>query len=158
MIDYVKLADIAKLKEIVDTSAIERHKALRASPCTFLESVKANLAAEMNKANVELRKKRAPTFDQIHLPNFDEEIVLTYGTSSLCRVGLGIMGGGCRITAVISGPPNGYEISRREYLCKQQEACHEVLAIDESHSRTIAFAPEEVAADIIAAVLVGRFD
>jgi hypothetical protein len=58
---------------------------------------------------------------------------------------------------VISGPPNGYEISRREYLCKQEEACREVIAIEESQAKTIAFGPEEVAADIIAGVLVGRF-
>jgi len=67
------------------------------------------------------------------------------------------MKGGCRITAVISGPPNGYEISRREYLCKKEETCREVLTIDESHSKTISFAPEEVAEDIISGVLIGKF-
>jgi hypothetical protein len=157
MTDYAKLADIAKLKEIVDHSAVEKHKELRADPCTFLERVKKHLMEEMNKANVELRKKRAPTFDRIHLPSLDEEVLLTYGTSSLCRVGLGIMSGGCRITAVISGPPNGYEISRREYRCKQEGGCREVLAVDESQSRTMAFSPDEVAADIISGVLVGKF-
>ena len=157
MTDYAKLADIAKLKEIVDHSAVEKHKELRADPCTFLERVKKHLMEEMNKANVELRKKRAPTFDRIHLPSLDEEVLLTYGTSSLCRVGLGIMSGGCRITAVISGPPNGYEISRREYRCKQEGGCREVLAVDESQSRTMSFSPDEVAADIISGVLVGKF-
>ena len=157
MTDYAKLADIAKLKEIVDHSAVEKHKELRADPCTFLERVKKHLMEEMNKANVELRKKRAPTFDRIHLPSLDEEVLLTYGTSSRCRVGLGIMSGGCRITAVISGPPNGYEISRREYRCKQEGGCREVLAVDESQSRTMAFSPDEVAADIISGVLVGKF-
>jgi hypothetical protein len=157
MTDYAKLADIAKLKEIVDHSAVEKHKELRADPCTFLERVKKHLMEEMNKANVELRKKRAPTFDRIHLPSLDEEVLLTYGTSSLCRVGLGIMSGGCRITAVISGPPNGYEISRREYRCKQEGGCREVLAVDELQSRTMAFSPDEVAADIISGVLVGKF-
>jgi hypothetical protein len=157
MSDYTKLADIAKLNEIVDKSVVEKHKELRADPCTFLDKVKTRLMEEMNKANVELRKKKAPTFDRIHLPSFDEEVLLTYGTSSLCRVGLGIMSGGCRITAVISGPPNGYEISRREYRCKQEGSCREVLAVDEAHSRTIAFSPEEVAADIISGVLVGKF-
>ena len=158
MSDYAKLADIAKLKDIVDHSAAEKHKELRADPCTFVERVKRHLLEEMTKANVELRKKKAPTFDRIHLPSFDEEVLLTYGTSSLCRVGLGIMSGGCRITAVISGPPNGYEISRREYRCKQEGSCREVLAIDQKESKTIAFGPEEVAADIIAGILVGKFN
>jgi hypothetical protein len=157
MIDYAKLADIAKLKDVVDTSIVDEHKKLRAEPCSFFQQVKTRLIEEMNMANVELRKRKASTFDQVHLPNFDEEILLTYGTDSLCRVGRGIMGGGCRITAVISGPPNGYEISRREYLCKQEAACKEVLAIDEAQAKTIAFSPLEVATDIIAGVLVGKF-
>jgi hypothetical protein len=157
MTDYAKLADIAKLKAIVDKTAVDKHRKLRAARCTFYESVRAHLADEMKKANMELRKKNAPTLDRLHLPSFDEEIVLTYGTDSLCRVGRGIMRGGCRITAVISGPPNGYEISRREYLCKQEETCRIVLTFDEAEERTIAYSPDEVAADIIAGILVGKF-
>ncbi|MGA3346771.1 MAG: hypothetical protein ABSC76_18095 [Terracidiphilus sp.] len=158
MTDYAKLADIAKLKDIVDRSVVAKHKELRAEPCTFFQRVTAHLFEEMNKVNVELRKRKAPIFDRIHLPSLDDEILLTYGTDSLCRVGRGIMKGGCRITAVISGPPNGYEISRREYLCKQEESCREVLAVEGSQLRTIAFGPEEVAADIIGGVLAGKFN
>jgi hypothetical protein len=157
MSDYTRLADAAKLKGIIDKSVIGKHKELQADPCTFFDRVKASLLQEMTKANVELRKRKAPILDQVHLPNFDEEIMLTYGTDSLCRVGRGIMRGGCRITAIISGPPNGYEISRREYLCKQEEACHEVLVINETQTKASALAPREVATDIIAGVLVGRF-
>ena len=157
MTDYAKLADIAKLKEIVDTSAIAEHKKLRAEHCSFFESVTKHLKEEMKKANVELHKRRAPIFEQIHLPSFDEEILLTYGTDSLCRVGRGIIKGECRITAIISGPPNGFEISRREYLCKQEETCREVISIEPSQSKTISFTPEEVATDIISGVLIGKF-
>jgi hypothetical protein len=157
MSDYARLADAAKLKGIVDKSVVEKHKELRANPCIFYQRVKANLFEEMKKANMELRKRNASIFEQIHLPNFDEELLFTYGTDSLCRVGRGIMRGGCRITAIISGPPNGYEISRREYLCKQEAACREVITIEESQSKPTSFRPEEVAADIIAGVLVGSF-
>ncbi len=157
MIDYAKLADLAKLKEMADESTVEKHKQLRASPCTFFETVEAHLVEEMKKANVELSKRSASTFDRISLPSFDEEFILTYGTNALCRVGRGIMRGGCRITAVISGPPNGYEISRREYLCKKEEACKEVITIDQAQSPPLSFGPQEVAADIIAGVLVGKF-
>lgn len=157
MVDYSKLADIAKLKDIADKSVIEQHKKLQADPCNFFQRVKTHLMEEMRKANEELRKRKAPTFERAHMPSFDDEIFLTYGTDSLCRVGRGIMGGGCRITASISGPPNGYELSRREYLCKKEETCREVLAINEAESKTLSFSPEEVAADIIAGVLVGKF-
>ena len=153
MTDYSKLADIAKLKEIADTSTIEEHKKLRANHCSFFESVILHLKEEMKKVNVELHKRKAPIFEQIHLPSFDEEFILTYGTNALCRVGRGIMKGECRITAIISGPPNGYEISRRVFLCKQEETCHEVITIDASKS----FAPQEVAVDIISGVLFGKF-
>ena len=156
MTDYSKLADIAKLKEIADTSTIEDHKKLRAEHCSFFESVILHLKEEMKKVNVELHKRKAPIFEQIHLPSFDEEFILTYGTNALCRVGRGIMRGGCRITATISGPPNGYEISRREFLCKKEETCNEVITIDASQSK-ISFAPQEVAVDIISGVLLGKF-
>jgi hypothetical protein len=154
--DYAKLADIAKLKETVDTTAVAEHKKLRAEHCSFFESVILHLKEEMKQVNVELHKRKAPIFEQIHLPSFDEEFILTYGTNALCRVGRGIMRGGCRITATISGPPNGYEISRREFLCKQEETCNEVITIDASQSK-ISFAPQEVAADIISGILLGKF-
>jgi hypothetical protein len=155
--DYAKLADIAKLKEIADTSVISEHKKLRAEHCSFFEGVILHLKEEMKKANVELHKRGAPIFEQIHLPSFDEEFILTYGTNALCRVGRGIMRGECRITATISGPPNGYEISRREFLCKQEESCREVIAIEPSGAKTISFGPHEVATDIISGVLLGKF-
>jgi hypothetical protein len=155
--DYAKLADLAKLKEIVDTTAIAKHKKLRAEHCSFFESVILHLKEEMKKANVELLKRRAPIFEQVHLPSFDEEILLTYGTDALCRVGRGIIRGECRITAIISGPPNGFEISRRVYLCKQEETCHEVITIDPVQEKKISFTPEDVAVDIISGVLIGKF-
>jgi hypothetical protein len=158
MTDYEKLANIAKLKTIEDRAAVDKHRKLRAAPCTFFEGVRAHLADEIKKANTELSKKKASTIDRLHLPSFDEEVFLTYGTDTLCRVGRGIMKGGCRITAVISGPPNGYEISRREYLCKQEETCRIVLTIDEAKDRTLAFSPDGVAADIVAGILVGKFN
>ena len=158
MVNYAQLADSAKKVQDAGKSASITHKELRVDPCAFFDAVRAHLAAEMKKANVELRKKGAAAIDQNHLPGFDTEVFLTFGTDSLCRVGLGIKVGECRITAIISGPPNGYEISRREYRCKQEETCRIVLTIDEAEGRTTAFSPDEVAADIIAGILVGKFN
>jgi hypothetical protein len=112
----------------------------------------------MKKANVELRKKGAAAIDQNHLPGFDTEAFLTLGTDSLCRVGLGIKTGECRITAVISGPPNGYEISRKEYLCLQDATCKEPLNSGVVALPTAAATPREIAVDIISSFLVGKFD
>jgi len=157
MTDYAKLADLAKLKDISDKTAIEEHKKLRADHCSFFAGVIKHLMEEMKKANVELHKRKAPILEQFTVPSFDDEILLTYGTDSLCRVGRGIIKGECRITAVISGPPNGFEISRRVYLCKQEETCREVITIQPAEAQTNTFAPDEVAADIISGVLLGKF-
>ena len=157
MINYGKLADKAKLKQEADRLASEKHKQLRADPCVFFDRVKALVAEEMNKANVELRKRGGAILGRNHLPGFDTEVFLTYGTDTLCRVGLGIIGGGCRLTAIISGPPNGYELSRREYLCVQEASCSEVLHVPGEELTTVVACPNEIAADIISGILAGKF-
>lgn len=157
MVNYAKLADSAQKMRDSDKSASDTHKEPRADPCAFFAAVKAHLTAEMTKANVELRKRHAVTIDQNHLPGFDTEAFLTFGTDSLCRVGLGIRAGECRITAVFCGPPNGCEISRKEYLCNQKAPCPDKThaAGVELHSR--GYSPQEIAADIISSILIGRF-
>jgi hypothetical protein len=157
VLDYARLAETAKEKQEANRAASERHQQLRADPCVFFDSVKTHLVGEMTKANAELRKKGAAVLGRNHLPGFDDEVFLTYGTDALCRVGLGIMGGGCRVTAVLSGPPNGYEISRREYLCVQAENCSEVLHVGGAESSTVVACPNEIAADIISGILAGKF-
>jgi hypothetical protein len=131
------------------------HRQLRADPCVFFARVRTQLLEEMKKANVELRKRGAAFLEQNHLPGFPNEMFLTYGTDSLCRVGLGILGGGCRVTAVISGPPNGYEISRKEYLCDQEGFCREARPDGRA---VVASHPDEIAVDIISGILRGKFD
>jgi hypothetical protein len=157
MFDYALLADRAKVKQASDKVAADKHKQLRANPCVFFDRVKAHLVEEMNKVNVELRKRKAAVLGRNHLPGFDNEFFLTYGTDTLCRAGLGTSGGECRITAVISGPPNGYEISRREYVCVQEESCSEVLHVPEAERTTVLACPNEIAADIISGILAGKF-
>jgi hypothetical protein len=158
MVNYATLADRAKKIQDAGKSASFTQKELKVDPWAFFDAVKANLASEMRKANVELRKRGARTIDQNHLPGFDTEIFLTFGTDSLCRVGLGIIAGECRITAIISGPPNGYEISRKEYLCVQDAASKEVLAAAEAGLPNVGTNPREIAVDIISSFLVGKFN
>ena len=158
MVNYAKLAEKAKMIQIADKLEAERHKQLRADPCAFFEKVKKHIEEEMYKANVELRKRKAATFDRNYLPGFSDELFLTYGTDSLCRVGLGGSGAGCQVTAVITGPPNGYIISRKVYLCNQDKACQEVLPPVEEGMPPDGLCPEEIAVDIISGVLRGGLD
>ena len=158
MMNYAKLAEKAKMIQIADKLEAERHKQLRTDPCVFFEKVKAHILEEMNKANVELRKRKAAVFDRNYLPGFPDELFLTYGTDSLCRVGLGIIRDGCSVVAIISGPPNGYELSRKEYLCNQDKACQEVLPAVEEGMPPEGLCPEEIAVDIISGILRGGLD
>ena len=59
MTDYSKLADNAKLLQEAARQAAETHISQKADPCDFFEKVRAHLIEEMNKANVELRKRGA---------------------------------------------------------------------------------------------------
>ena len=157
MVNYAKLAVLAKMKQEADQLAIDKNKELRVvDPCSFFEKVKVHIVVEMNKANVELRKRGAATFDRNHLPGFSDEIFLTYGTDSLCRIGLGVIAGGCRVTAIISGPPNGFEISRKEFLCNQDVSCREPLPAL-AKELPEGMCPEEIAVDVISGVLRGGF-
>ncbi len=158
MVNYAKLAETAKKMQDADKSASITLKELRVDPRAFFDGVKAHLVAEMKKANAELHKSGAPVIDQNHLPGFDAEIFLAFGTDSLCRVGLRIKAGECLVTAVISGPPNGYEISRKEYLCRQDAACEELVDVRRAGLPATASSPREIAVDIVSSFLVGKFD
>ncbi len=158
MADYTKLADGAKRMQDADKSAVEMHRGLRSAPCSYFDAVKASLVEEMKKANVELRKRETATIDRNHLPGFSDQVFLTFGTDSLCRVGLGISGGQCRITAVICGPPNGHELSRKEYACCQDASCKEELHAAEAELPVEAASPGEIAVDIVSSILAGKFD
>jgi hypothetical protein len=154
MVNYGKLADDAKGMQNAGKRADDTHREINSDPCTFFQKVKASVFAEMNKANVELQRRRASTLGQNHLPGFEDQIFLTYGTDALCRVGLGIKLGECRITAAISGPPNGCELSRKEYRCCQDPA--RFPGNPENSNEVLT--PNEIAEDIISSILVGKFN
>jgi hypothetical protein len=155
VVDYAKLADIAKQMQDAEKISVDKQQERKVDPRIFFESVRAHLIEEMNKANVELSKRKTVGFSQSHMPGFDGEIFLTFGTDLLCRVTLVVLGGRCEIKAVISGPPNGYELSRREYPLNQQEA--DAQTPDAGETVVSGISPYQIAVDIISSVLVGKF-
>ena len=159
MFDYSKLADHAKSTQVADQLAIELHNRLKGDRCAFFGKIRAHLIEEMKRANVELMKRGAAALiDQNHLPTYSDEVFLTYGTDSLCRVGLGVHGVGCQITAVISGPPNGYEISKKEYTCNRDKFCRVIIPEAKGGKPVVPSLPDEIAIDIVSSILLGRFD
>jgi hypothetical protein len=154
MVDYAKLAIKAKkMQDAEKLSAAKKH-GLKVDPRIFFENVKTHLLEEMKKANVELYKRNAVGFGQNHMPGFDDEIFITFGTDLLCRITLVLLGGRCHIKAVLSGPPNGYEISRKEYCFNEEES--DTASLCEEPAVTVT--PAQIAVDIISSVMVGKFE
>ncbi len=114
MTDYGALAD--KLKGFREAAKRAKKRPARheIDPVAFYESVKAQIEQEAGKANIELRKRKLPIIERIFMPSFLGKLSLTFGTALLCNVDLQEAKG--RITAVIVGPPNRLEISRKEYV------------------------------------------
>jgi hypothetical protein len=101
------------------------------------EHVKLLVGDEIDKANAELRKRRLATIERVFLPSFQGKLCLTYGSDLLCTVELQKDKG--QIAAVISGPPNATEISRKEFV------------IDG------AMSPEQITVAIVSGLLMGEF-
>jgi hypothetical protein len=151
------LADRAKLRQDAEKSSIDRDRDLTVDPKAFFEKVRMHLFEEMKKANFELRKRGADRIGQNHLPGFDNEMFLTFGTDLLCRVTLNTMAGGYRITAVLSGPPNGYELSRKEYPFDSEGASAQMFLAKTAGFSLVDTRPKKIAVDIISSLLAGRF-
>lgn len=157
MVDYAKLADQAKAMQNAGKPAVDKQADQEIDPRVFFDKVNAHIVAEMNKANAELHKRGAETIGRTHLPSFGEKICLTYGTSNLCCVELDLKSGKCRIKAVISGPPNGYEISRKEFLFNHEAAQLETLREEEEGLLAAGCSPAEIAEEIISSIILGKF-
>jgi hypothetical protein len=100
MTDYAELADIARARHEAEQHLAVTPLGLKADPKAYFDKVKTLIFTEMNKANVELHRSGAPLFGRNHLPTFDREIFLTFGTDLLCRVSLEVRAGRDFILAV----------------------------------------------------------
>ncbi len=101
------------------------------------EQVKLLVGNEIAKANAELRKRRLSIIERVFMPCCQGRLCLTYGLDLLCTVD--VQEGKKQITAVISGPPNATEISRKEFMADG------------------AMNPEQITAAIVSGLLMGEF-
>jgi hypothetical protein len=154
--DYGALAD--KLKGYVEAAkrAKKRPARYEIDPVAFYESVKAQIEKEAGKANIELRKRKLPTIERVFVPSFYGRLCLTFGTRLLCHVDL--QESKERITAVISGPPHGLEIARKEYLFSQEATRLQASPIDEAEKVAVGYSPDQIAAEVVSGLLMGEFD
>jgi hypothetical protein len=100
------------------------------------DRVKVLVSYEIEKANAELHKRRLATVERLFLPSYQGRLCLSFG-SLLCTADLQEAKG--QITAVITGPPNAQELSRKEFR----------LGGD--------CVPEQIAVEIVSGLLAGEF-
>jgi hypothetical protein len=158
MVDYEKLA--AKAKAIQDAAilASRRENESAIDPKVFFQRVTTQINEEMNKANIELIKRGVPAISRNHLPNFDGVVFLVFGAGGLCRVELEAHPRVSKIKAIICGPPNGNELSRKEFFFGQEISASQSPTTELGEYRIVGAAPQEIAQEIIAGIVIGTFD
>jgi hypothetical protein len=124
-------------------------------PVTFYQYVKTQVEEEVEQANVELRKQKLPLIERVFLPGFLGRLSLTFGTGFLCTVELQEAKG--RIRAVIFGPPNRDEISRKDYLLNSVAVDLQGSPSDQAGKLAVGYSPHKIAAEIVSGLLTGEF-
>ena len=155
MTDYGVLAD--RLSGSLQAGSPARKRLARngIDPAALYESVKVHVEEEVTKANEELRKRGLSTIERIFIPGFLGRISLTFGTALLCSVELNESKG--RVRAVIFGPPNRDEISRKDFYLTQEAADLQGSTFDETEKVAIGYSPERIAAEIVSALMMREF-
>lgn len=157
MVNYGDLADRAQaMQQAKIPSASESLKKSDSDAQLFFERVKEHIVEEMAKANAELAKRRVKGIERVFVPGFHGKLCMTFGSSLFCSVDLQTQAEGGRITAVINGPPTGYEISRKEFLFipPPQE---KTARLNQGSRETAGATAREIAIEIVSGLIQGRF-
>ena len=158
MVDYEKLAIQARAAQDAASFASRKAQESALDPKVFFQRLTTHLNEEMNKANVELLKRGFEPISRNHLPNFDGIVFLVFGVGFMCRVELEAQPRVSRIKAIICGPPNGQELSRREFLFGQEAFPSSSPIAETGASRIAGLTPQEIAQEITAGIVIGTFD
>jgi len=120
-------------------------------PGAFFEQLKQHLIEEVTKANAELHKRRLVPIERVLVPCYLGRLCLTFGTIIMCCVEFDAARG--RIISAIIGPPNRWELARREYLLSNGRAKLERSFTPHPDRTPEAGGPDQVASDIVAEIL-----
>jgi len=153
--DFDALAAKLKGKKKTGEPQSENRASYGFSPGAFYKYVKERIEAEVERSNEELRKRDLPTIERVFLPSFEGKISLTFGTEFLSTVELQEAKG--RIRAVIYGPPHRAEVARKDYFLDPESVDLQNAPIEEVQKVAVGFSPQRIAAEIVAALLEGRF-
>ena len=158
IVDYEKIAEKARMRQDAATLPQVRRNQLEANAKAFFQRVSAHMEEEMKKANVARCKRKVDTIARNRLPNFEDAVFLTIGTEALCRVELDLKTRIPRIAAVIIGPPHRAEIARRVYMLVMDASGKEMSNPGGAGWPTLGASSKEIAQQIIAGVVSGRFE
>ena len=136
MADYGELADRLNRQRSHARQAQQPAPDRGMDATQIYDRVKVLVSYEIEKANAELHKRRLATVERLFLPSYQGRLCLSFG-SLLCTADLQEAKG--QITAVITGPPNAQELSRKEFR----------LGGD--------CVPEQIAVEIVSGLLAGEF-
>ena len=151
--DYDKLANKLKGK-ISGHPAGNKPASYGFDPAIFYQYVKQQVEEEVDKANLELRKRNLPVIERVFMPSSQGKLSLTFGTEFLCNVELNPAR--ARITAIVIGPPNSAEIARKDFPLNP-EAGPQQSAIDDAGGSLVVYSPHRIAAEIVSGLLAGEF-
>jgi hypothetical protein len=158
MVDYGKLADRAKALQQARRRGGESPQTPPDDPGQLYEKVKICVLQEADKANKELSKRGMVLIQRVLSPSYSGRLCLSLGISLLCNVEYTPHpDGGCRIKAILSGPPNGAEISRKEFLAVNESPEREKLERLGNIPWAIGLAPQNIAVEIVSGMLAGEF-
>jgi hypothetical protein len=156
--DYGKLADKAKALQRGAKADARQALSQQADPAELYERVKALVLEEVEKANAELEKRKMALIERVLMPSYVGRLCLSFGTSFLCNVDYTANPEGCRIIASISGPPNGAEISHKEFLAVSESPQRERLERLGEIPWAKGTSPQRIAVKIVSGLLAGEFD
>jgi hypothetical protein len=151
--DYDKLEKKLKGTKSGDPAG-EKPASYGFDPATFYQYVKQQVEEEVDKANLELRKRDLPVIERIFMPSSQGKLSLTFGTGLLCNVELNKPRG--RITAMIIGPPNHAEIARKDFPLNP-EADPQRSGTNGAEKTPVVYSPHRIAAEIVSGLLAGEF-
>jgi len=157
LVDYGKLADKAKAQQQAAKPGGSATEAQQADPAELYERVKIAVLEEADKANIELNKRRMQPIERVFSPSYKGRLCLSFGTTLICSVDYTAPAGGCRIAAILCGPPNGTEISRKEFLAAAQSPEHERMERLGAIPWARGMSPQRIAVDIVSGLLAGEF-
>jgi hypothetical protein len=159
VVDYGKLADKAKALQRAGRPGGEASQTPPADPRELYDKVKIFVLEEVTKANAELGKRGMVLIERVLSPSYTGRLCLSFGTTLLCNVDYtSNPEGACRITAIISGPPNAAEISRREFLAVNESPHREKLERLGTIPWKKGTTPQRIAVEIVSGLLAGEFE